>query len=159
MVQNVHFMHTREKDVFFLNALKVSLAPTQEEGPFHAMFVRKQHTQESKNYDLESEKKTFENDGQNATKITSALADSSAGFFRPVTSSFVEILCAYFFRVTIFLALCYCPFSSSVDVVKITIMTPWCFVNATSIWYSMKIEWNQQDRTRDQEMLVLTQSL
>ena len=35
------FMHTREKDVFFLNALKVSLAPTRQEGPFHVMFVRK----------------------------------------------------------------------------------------------------------------------
>ena len=48
------FMHTREKDVFFLNALKVSLASTPQEGPFHVMFVRKLHTQEPKesmNYD------------------------------------------------------------------------------------------------------------
>ena len=47
-------MHTREKDVFFLFTLKVSLAPTPQEGPFHVMFVRKLHTQESKesmNYD------------------------------------------------------------------------------------------------------------
>ena len=42
------FMHTTEKDVFFLNTLKVSLAPTPQEGPFHVMFVRKQHTQEPK---------------------------------------------------------------------------------------------------------------
>ena len=28
------FMHTREKDVFFLNALRISLAPTPREGPF-----------------------------------------------------------------------------------------------------------------------------
>ena len=57
------FMHTREKDVFFLNTLKVCLAPTPQEGPFDVMFVKKQHTQEpqeSKNYVLESEKKTFE---------------------------------------------------------------------------------------------------
>ena len=32
-------MHTQENDVFFLNALKVSLAPTLQEGPFHVMFV------------------------------------------------------------------------------------------------------------------------
>ena len=42
------FMHAKEKDVFFLNALKVSLAPTLQEGPFHVMFVRNQHTQEPK---------------------------------------------------------------------------------------------------------------
>ena len=53
-------MHLREKDVFFLNALKFSLAPTPQGEPFHVMLVRKQHTQESKNYDLESEKKWFE---------------------------------------------------------------------------------------------------
>ena len=41
-------MHTREKDVLFLNALKVSLAPTPQEGLFQVMFVRNQHTQEPK---------------------------------------------------------------------------------------------------------------
>ena len=64
-------MHKREKDVFFLD--------TPQEGPFHLMFVKKHHTQEpkeSKNYDLESEKKTFEKYCQNATKITSALVDT-----------------------------------------------------------------------------------
>ena len=34
-------------------------------------------------------------------------------------------------------------------------MTPWCFVNATLIWYSMKTKWNQQD-LKHQKMLVLT---
>ena len=34
------FMHTTEKDVFFLNALRMSFAPTPREGPFHVMFVR-----------------------------------------------------------------------------------------------------------------------
>ena len=37
------FMHTSEKDVFFLNALKISLAPTPREGPHHVMFVRNSH--------------------------------------------------------------------------------------------------------------------
>ena len=39
------FMHTKEKDVF-LNDLKVSLAPTPQEGSFHVMFVETTHTQE-----------------------------------------------------------------------------------------------------------------
>ena len=42
------FMHTGEKDVFFQNALMISLAPTPQEGPFHVMFVKNQHTQEPK---------------------------------------------------------------------------------------------------------------
>ena len=33
------FMHTREKDMFFLIALKISLAPTPQEGPCHVMLV------------------------------------------------------------------------------------------------------------------------
>ena len=33
------FTHAKEKDVFFLNTLKVSLAPTPQEGPFHVMHV------------------------------------------------------------------------------------------------------------------------
>ena len=54
------FMHTREKSFFFLNGLRISLAPTPREGPFHVMCVST-HT-------------CFEN--QDATKITSAHADS-----------------------------------------------------------------------------------
>ena len=75
------------------------------------MFVIKQHTQEPKDYDMDSEKKTSEKGGQITPKITSALADTSIQFFSPVTSNFVEILCAYLFLVTIFLTVCYCPFS------------------------------------------------
>ena len=41
-------MQTMEKDVFFLTALNGSLAPAPQEGPFHVMFVRRQHTQEPK---------------------------------------------------------------------------------------------------------------
>ena len=101
------FMHTREKDVFFLNVLKVSLALTPQEGPFHVMFVRNQHSQEPKEPKLcdwnhlslnvtvpakptsrhgrgleltqphfAVQTKTFKHEGQNATKITSALADT-----------------------------------------------------------------------------------
>ena len=33
--------HTQEKDIFFLNALRISLAPTPQEGPFHVMFCEK----------------------------------------------------------------------------------------------------------------------
>ena len=92
-------MHTKEKDVLFLNTLEVSLVPNPQEGPFHVMCVRKQHTQEPKQpkvcdwnhlslrvtvpakptskrgHGLEliqtnfaSQKKTFEFEGQNATK-------------------------------------------------------------------------------------------
>ena len=32
-------MHITEKDVFFLNALKFSLAPSLQEGPFQVMFA------------------------------------------------------------------------------------------------------------------------
>ena len=100
-------MHTKEKGVVFLNALKVSLAPTLQEGPLHVMFVRKQHTQEPKEPKVcdwkhlslsvdvpakptskrgrgleliqshfAAQTKTFEHDGQNATKITSTLIDT-----------------------------------------------------------------------------------
>ena len=62
-------MHTREKDLFFLNALRNSLAPTPREGPFHVMCVRNQHIDEQKELT-----RMIEN--QDATKITSALADS-----------------------------------------------------------------------------------
>ena len=42
------FMHTREKEDFFLNTLKISLAPTHREGPFQVMFVGTQQTREQK---------------------------------------------------------------------------------------------------------------
>ena len=40
------FMHTRENEILILNALRLSLAPTPQEGPFHVMFVRNQHSDE-----------------------------------------------------------------------------------------------------------------
>ena len=33
------FLHTMEKEVFFLNTLKISLAQTPQQGPFQVMFV------------------------------------------------------------------------------------------------------------------------
>ena len=111
------FMHIREKDVFFLNTLKVSLAPTPHERPFHVMFVRNSTLKNHKNRRIMTynyRRKRVKKDGHNGPKITSALADTNFRFFRPVTSSFVEILCAHLFLVTIFLTMCYCPFSPSV---------------------------------------------
>ena len=78
-------MHTREKDVFFLNALKISLAPILQEGPFQVMFAGTQHTEEQKELftrerEVQKKKKhqghPRERKGQDATKITSACADS-----------------------------------------------------------------------------------
>ena len=42
MVQNIH-AHKGERWIFFLNALRISLALTPREGPFHVMFVRSSH--------------------------------------------------------------------------------------------------------------------
>ena len=39
-------MRTSENDIFFLNALRISLAPTPQEGPVHLIFVRNQHIDE-----------------------------------------------------------------------------------------------------------------
>ena len=68
-------MHTREKEVFFVNALKISLAQTPQEGPFQVMFVGTQHTKEQK------ELNTRDRKGQDATKITYAPAGSCSNFF------------------------------------------------------------------------------
>ena len=53
------FMHTKEKEVFFLNALNISLAPTFQEGSFQVVSVGTQHTKEQK------ELKTCERKDQN----------------------------------------------------------------------------------------------
>ena len=117
------YMFTREKQVFFLNTLKISLAPPPQEETVHVMFVRNQHTQEPKeakvcdwNHLLFSvvtaeptsrrdrglkltqphfaaQAKTCEREGQNATKITSALADSCIQSLWPVMSILMRISC------------------------------------------------------------------
>ena len=80
-------MFTRENKVFFLKTLKIPLAPTSQQGSFQVMFVGTHHIQEQK------ESKTFERKGQNATKITSALADSCIQSPWPVMSILMRILC------------------------------------------------------------------
>ena len=67
-------MHTREKEVLFLNTLKISLAQTPQEGPFQVGFVGTQQTREQK--ELNTRKRV----GQDATKITSAPTESCIQF-------------------------------------------------------------------------------
>ena len=64
------FMHTRDKEVFFLNTLKISLAPIPQEELSQVMFVVTQQTREQK------ELNAREREGQDASKITSAPAES-----------------------------------------------------------------------------------
>ena len=61
------FLHTKEKEVFFLNTFKISVAQTLQEGPFQVMFAGTQHIKEQK------ELNTRERRGQDTTKTTSAL--------------------------------------------------------------------------------------
>ena len=42
------FLHTMEKEVFFLNTLKISLAQTPQGGPFQVMFVEDSADREQK---------------------------------------------------------------------------------------------------------------
>ena len=64
------FAHKGEKEVFVLNTLKISFAPTPQEGPFQVMFVWTQQTKE------QNKLNTREREGQNTTKITSGFANS-----------------------------------------------------------------------------------
>ena len=84
-------MHTREKDVFSLNALRISLAPTPREGPFH-VFVST-HTY-------------FEN--EDATKIMSAVAHSRIYFSWTMVSFLVRTLCLCLVLMNIFLSVSLC---------------------------------------------------
>ena len=81
------FMHTREKDILFLNALKISLAATPQEGPCHVMFVGILHTEDHK------ELNTCEFKSQDTTKLTCAIADSRTQFSWSVMTSFVRMWC------------------------------------------------------------------
>ena len=76
------FMHTSEKTVFFLNAIKISLSRVSRERPFHAMFVRA----------------SVDSENQDATKITSALADAGI-----CPSTEMMTLYMYILVITIFL--------------------------------------------------------
>ena len=57
--------------------------------------------------------KTCAHDGQNATEITSALTDTWIQFPGPVTLTLVKTLCLSLVLMTIFLTVCYLPFSPS----------------------------------------------
>ena len=67
-------VHTKEKDVFFLNNLKIHLAQPSQEGPFQVVFVV---TQPHKKGNLLNTRKSK---GQDATKRTSAPAGSCIQF-------------------------------------------------------------------------------
>ena len=62
------FLHTRKKEVFFLNTLKISLVQPHQEQPYQAMFVETQ--QQKKQNKLSTRKRK----SQDATKITCAPA-------------------------------------------------------------------------------------
>ena len=74
------FLHTREKEVFFLSSLKISLAQTPQEGPFQVMFLGTQ--QQKKQKKLNTRKRT----GKDAAKNNSAPAESCIQFPRSVMS-------------------------------------------------------------------------
>ena len=69
------FLHTRDKEVFFLNSLKISLAPTLQERPFQVMFAGTQQTEEQKELNTRVSVRA-----RILLKITSAFADSCIQF-------------------------------------------------------------------------------
>ena len=86
------FMHTWEKKVFFLNTVEIPLTPTQRKGSFHVMFVGT----------------SMDSESQDATKITSALADP-----RIYSSIKMMTVDMYMVAITIF-SVSYFPFFPSV---------------------------------------------
>ena len=72
LVYNI-FAHKGEGS-FLPNALKISLAPTNQERPLQVMFVGTQQQKE------QQELNTRERKGQDATKITSAFAETCIQF-------------------------------------------------------------------------------
>ena len=92
------FLHTMEKDMFFLNDLSISLEPTPQEGQFHVLFVRNQHIDE------QTELNTCKLNSQDARKITSALADSRIKISWLVMWLLVRTLCSCLALMTIFLS-------------------------------------------------------
>ena len=70
------FMLTREKNVFFVNTLEISLSPASREGPSHVMFLRT----------------SMDSESQDATKITSTLADSRIYSFTKIMTIYMCIV-------------------------------------------------------------------
>ena len=81
------FLHKREKEVVFLNTLKVSLVLPPQEGPFQVMFAGTQHTEEQKELNARGRR------CQSTTKITSASADSRIKSSWKMMSLLVRTLC------------------------------------------------------------------
>ena len=101
------FMYKREIKVFFLSTLKISLSPASREEPFHVMFVRT----------------SMDSETQDATKITSALAD-------PRICSFMKMMTLdmHMNAITIFLSVSP-SFSSSVVTMSTSRLTGVCMTN------------------------------
>ena len=92
------FLHTREKEVFFLNTLKISLVQTLQEGPLQVMFV------ENSSYQDKKELNTRKHESQDTAKMTSASADSHIKFSRKIEPFWVRTLCVCLVLTTIFLS-------------------------------------------------------
>ena len=136
-----HFC-TREKDVFFLNALRFPVTPTQREGPFHVMFVRNQHTDEQQELNM------CEFESQDATKITSVSADSRINFSRTMRSLLVRTSCLCFVLMTIVLSV------SRVSPSIVTISSSKSIgVGRVNKWYQKPIR--EDDDCKDEEQCDL----
>ena len=132
--------HTTENNVFFLNTLKVSLAPDLEEVPFCVLSVRNQHCDER------DELNTCELDGHDATKITPASADSRENFSWMTMSFWVRTLCLCSVLMTIFLSSP--PFSISLETMSSPLPSS---VHCVSDWYQkpfLEHYYCQEEKTR-----------
>ena len=74
-------LHTKEKEVLFLNTLKISLAQTPQERPLQVMCVVTQHQKKQNKLNTRKRK------GQDATKISSAPAELCIQYLRSVMPS------------------------------------------------------------------------
>ena len=123
------FMHTREKNVFFLNDLKISLSPAPREGPFYVMIVET----------------SMDSGSQDATKMTSALTDRRI-------FSFMNMMTLYM-CINHFLSI---PpsFSSVVVTMSTSMPTGVCRIKDTVLICNLtKRLWNQ----KDSQMQLVTQ--
>ena len=126
MMYNIH-AHTGEK-CFFLNALKVSLSPASREGPFHVMFVRT----------------LMDSESQDATEITSALADSRISIMKMMTLYMCTVV------ITIFLS--DSPsISPSVVTMSTSRTTGVCIIN---LWLKNSAEHDERIKNYCHESLV-----
>ena len=155
------FLHTREKDVFFPNALKISLAPTPREGPFHVMFVRNQHSDEKHSICVNSRIKML----RKYRLHLQTHASTSPGRW-----------CRFLVRT---LYLCCCAFLPALwpcqhqnrsvlaewtdghgilnSAVKFFIMRLWRSPGTTSTWCLMRTVWNQKSSQRRLKTQALIQ--